>query len=268
MIAKLNDRDQLLDSKVASELNSNERYYQMLQEWHDLHGGLAVEADMKQRIEQGCRAGAAILEAGCGSGAITNWFSSHYSKVQFVGVDISQIGIDMARTKALENTRYETADLKKLPFENNQFDLVFSQSVLEHVVGWELAVREMHRVIAPGGKLLIRVENAGVSHAPSLLHALFNYLTCRNRSRTMNPSFELREGAWDDHESNFDVQGIPSDVLLRVMRNEGFAISYFTTGTDAWRASKELKPLLISYLNFFPFNHLGWVTIVEGTKKR
>ena len=60
--------DKTLDLKVAKVLNSNKLYYQMLQQWHDLRGGLAVEPDVKRLIETACRPGSRILEAGSGSG--------------------------------------------------------------------------------------------------------------------------------------------------------------------------------------------------------
>ena len=95
----------------------------------------------------------------------------------------------MARDKAPQNAKFEVGDLKQLPYKDNSFDFAFSQSVLEHVVGWEEALIELHRVLVPGGRLLIRVENAGVSAVLSLYRALFNYLLLRNRTHPVPPVF-------------------------------------------------------------------------------
>lgn len=254
--------DKTLDSKVTEVFNSNELYFKMMQRWHDLHGGLAVESEVKEIIESQCQPGARILEAGSGSGSITNWFAIRNPDVWFVGVDISCIGVHIAYENAPENAEFQVADLKRLPYEDNIFNFAFSQSVLEHVVGWDIALTELYRVLLPNGRLLIRLGNAGVRNTSSLYKALLNYLLSRNKVFIESPSFKLQDDNWDDHHSNFDVQGIPSDILLDVLMKLGFSILYFSTGTYKWRQSKAIKPRLVSYLNFWPFNHLGYTTIV------
>jgi SAM-dependent methyltransferase len=234
--------------------------------WHDLHDGLAVEPEVKTIIETRCCPGSHILEAGSGSGSITHWFASRYPDVHFTGVDISRIGVEFSRKKATQNSEYHIGDLKRLPFANETFSFAFSQSVIEHVVGWEGALRELHRVLRPGGELLIRVENGSVNSRPRL-YSLINYLLFRNRAKVQSPSFRLEDGDWKQHESNFDVQEIPSDVLLRALRRCGFRITFFTTGTNRWRDSCNWKAQLISRLQFWPFTHLGSTTIVLAQKR-
>jgi ubiquinone/menaquinone biosynthesis C-methylase UbiE len=259
--------DKSFDSKMAQVLNTNSLYFEMLQQWHDNQGGLAVEPDVKELIEAECRPGARILEAGSGSGSITNWFATRHSSVNFVGVDISQIGVSMARQKAPSNAEFKVADLKRLPFDRDSFDFCFSQSVIEHIVGWEEAIRELRRVLVPGGQLLIRVSNGDIDSIPRR-RAVFRYLFLKNHVSAQVPSFELKDGNWKNHMSNFDVQEIPSDVLLKALRKAKFDISYFTTGIQQWRDSPVLKTRILSYLNFWPFNHLGSTTIVLARKGR
>jgi ubiquinone/menaquinone biosynthesis C-methylase UbiE len=257
--------DRELNQKISSVFNSNTLYYEMMVKWHDLREGLAVEPEVKALIESHCRAGSRILEAGSGSGSITNWFAARYPDVEFTGVDISQIGVDLALKRAPSNTQYHVADLKILPFKEGTFSFAFSQSVIEHIVGWEDALAELHRVLMPGGELLIRMENGSVNSRPRI-QSLLNYLLFRNRARLQNPSFKLEVGDWRQHESNFDVQEIPSDVLLRALRHCGFKISHFTTRTDRWRNSDNWKARIVSHLQFWPFNHLGSTTIVLAKK--
>jgi ubiquinone/menaquinone biosynthesis C-methylase UbiE len=259
--------DRELDQKVSDIFNSNATYYEMMVKWHDLHDGLAVEPEVKAIIESRCRLQANILEAGSGSGSIINWFAKKYPEVQFTGVDISRIGVEIAQRRAPANSVYHVADLKKLPFANETFSFVFSQSVIEHIVGWESALKELHRVLKPGGELLIRLENGSINSRPRI-QSLLNYLLLRNRAELQSPSFRLEAGDWRQHESNFDVQEIPSDVLLRALRRSGFLISYFTTGTEHWRNSGNWRAKLISYLQFWPFNHLGSTTIVLAERPK
>jgi ubiquinone/menaquinone biosynthesis C-methylase UbiE len=258
--------DKSFDSKVAQALNANKLYYEMMQQWHELQGGLAVEPDVKRLIEAECRPGSRILEAGSGSGSITNWFATRYPNVKFVGVDISQIGVSIACEKAPDNADFKVGDLKKLPFREGSFDFCFSQSVIEHIVGWEEAIIELRRVLISDGRLLIRVNNGDIDSI-SRRRAIFKYLFSRNYVSRQTPSFDLRNDNWKDHMSNFDVQEIPSDVLLKTLRKANFAISYFTTGIERWRHSDVLKERILSYLNFWPFNHLGSTTIVLAEKR-
>jgi len=255
-----------LDAKVKEVLNSNHRYYQMLDQWHNLAGGLAVEPEVERFIEEASQTGTRILEAGSGSGNISNWFAFRHQDTQFVGIDISAIGVKIARKKALANAHFEVADLKRLPFKDKAFHFIFAQSVLEHVVGWEHAIAEFYRVLLPNGGLLVRLENAGIHNVSSRYHALLNYVVMRNRLESDIPSFQLRNDSWHDHENNFDVNHIPSDVLVKRLKQNGFLLSYFTTGTRKWRYSKDLKARFVSYLQFWPFNHLGATTIVVARR--
>lgn len=254
------------DAHVKEVLNSNETYYHMMVEWHASHDGLAVEPDVKRLIEDACRPGRQVLEAGSGPGCITNWFATRHPETRFVGVDISHIAVDLARAASPQNAEFHLADLKRLPFRDQSFDFIFSQSVLEHIVGWEDALGELYRVLQPGGRFLIRVENGGVKDTRSRAYALLNYLFLRNRVAVEQPSFRLDPGDWTQHETNFDVQEIPSDVLLSTLRRHGYTISWFTTGTKSWRGCGNWKAELVSYLQFWPFSHLGSTTIVLAEK--
>lgn len=258
--------DQQLDRKVAQVFNSNLQYFEIMQAWHDEHGGIAIEQDMQRLMEARCQRGSRILEAGSGAGNITNWFAAKYPGTRFVGVDISAIGAGMARDKAPVNATFTVADLKRLSFADRVFDFVFSQSVLEHVVGWDVALRELHRILRPGGQLLIRLPNGGVE-STSLRRALVRYLLRRNRASQLEPSFALSSASdRSGHMTNFDVHEIPSDVLLATLRRVGFSISYFTTGIHHWRCDRDIKARLVSYLGFWPFSHLGSTSIVLATK--
>lgn len=256
-----------LDLKVREALNSNPLYYEMMEQWHDLKGGLAVEPEVKSFIETACKPGAWVLEAGSGSGSITNWFATRHKETQFIGIDISRIGVEIAHKKAPTNASFQVGDLKLLPFKDRSFHFAFAQSVLEHVVGWDDAVADVYRVLLPNGKLLIRLENGGVQNV-SRYRALLNYLMGRNRDEIESPSFELKSGSRTDHEHNFDVNRIPSDLLVNALQRVGFRVSYFTTGTGRWRSSKNLGARVLSFLDFWPFNHLGDITIVLATKPR
>ncbi|MET8144499.1 class I SAM-dependent methyltransferase [Sphaerisporangium sp. NPDC005288] len=68
--------------------------------------------------------------------------------------DFSQTAVDLARERGLQAIH---ADARNLPLPDGHFDLVLAFDVLEHIEEDELAVREILRVLRPGGTALITV---------------------------------------------------------------------------------------------------------------
>jgi SAM-dependent methyltransferase len=105
------------------------------------------------------RAGARVLEAGCGVGAQTVALARDNPEASFVSCDVSRESLAAARARVgaagLGNVRFEEADIFALPFEDAAFDHVFVCFVLEHLTDPEHAVRGLLRVLAPGGTLTV-----------------------------------------------------------------------------------------------------------------
>jgi SAM-dependent methyltransferase len=93
-----------------------------------------------------------ILDVGCGTGANLLMLSK-FGETE--GVDVSPDAITFCQARGLVNVRIGAAE--SLPYEDNQFDLVTALDVLEHVDDDIGALREMRRVIRPGGRLLLFV---------------------------------------------------------------------------------------------------------------
>lgn len=95
-----------------------------------------------------------ILDVGCGTGAILKRLGNPDKNV---GIDLAPEAISFCRQRGLTNVRQ--GDICALPFADTSFDAVICSSVLYHqwVGDLERAVREMHRVLRPGGVLLINV---------------------------------------------------------------------------------------------------------------
>ncbi len=95
----------------------------------------------------------ALLDQGCGGGRYTAaWKLLGVNKA--VGVDISPISIEDARnkSKALDiDIEFMEASVLSLPFNDNQFDIVYSNGVLHHTSDWEKGIEEQVRVLKPGG---------------------------------------------------------------------------------------------------------------------
>jgi SAM-dependent methyltransferase len=76
-----------------------------------------------------------------------------YGKAQ--GVDIDEEAIGYCRERGLTEVRLGSAET--LPFQDGSFDLVTALDVVEHLDDDEAALREMRRVLRPGGNLLLTV---------------------------------------------------------------------------------------------------------------
>jgi SAM-dependent methyltransferase len=94
-----------------------------------------------------------ILDAGCGTGGLLRRLVHRKAW----GVEIASDGIRLCRRRGLENVLQ--ASVTKLPFQSNSFEVVLSIDVLVHqwVPDDVSALREIHRVLVPGGFILLQV---------------------------------------------------------------------------------------------------------------
>jgi ubiquinone/menaquinone biosynthesis C-methylase UbiE len=106
------------------------------------------------------RPGMSLLDCGCGAGTITIGLAQAVTPGEVVGVDHEPAQFEQARALAAEhgvdNVRFETADLFTLPFADDGFDAAFAHAVLMHVGDRKAALREMRRVVRPGGVVAVK----------------------------------------------------------------------------------------------------------------
>ncbi len=97
-----------------------------------------------------------ILDAGCGTGYCSRILNKRFSKAKTTGVDLAPGMIEYAKKQnsLFNKVDYQVADLEQLPFETNQFDLVFSNLTLQWLIASENVYQELNRVLKPGGLLI------------------------------------------------------------------------------------------------------------------
>jgi len=93
-----------------------------------------------------------VLEIGCGVGIVSAHLTNRYN-MNVVGIDLDSEQIAIARmyNKENEHLRFIEADATKLPFGDQEFDMVLSIYVLHHMGNWEKPLEEINRVIKPDG---------------------------------------------------------------------------------------------------------------------
>jgi ubiquinone/menaquinone biosynthesis C-methylase UbiE len=96
-----------------------------------------------------------VLEIGCGIGIISAFLAEEYGwKVRGTDVDPEQIEIAREMQPEGEGLHFGIEDAARLTFDDASFDLVLSQFVFHHMAEWELVVREVVRVLRPGGHFM------------------------------------------------------------------------------------------------------------------
>ena len=103
-------------------------------------------------------AGLTLLDCGCGTGYNLRHLTRYATAF---GIDVSPAGLLIARRAGGQVAR---ADVTRLPFSSERFDVVTSFDVLQCVSDDREAVREIARVLRPGGRLVGTVAALDVLH--------------------------------------------------------------------------------------------------------
>lgn len=168
-----------------------------------------------------------LLDVGCGSMPYRELFQV----AGYIGLDIDS---ETARQRGMADVFY---DGTRFPFGDGEFQAVLCNQVLEHVFHPDEFVREIHRVLAPGGRLLLTVPFV-----------------------------------WDEHEQPFDFARYSSFGLQALLARSGFQVleqhkllddfSVLVQLTIAYffkvsRSRSRLLNLLVSLVFFAPLTLLG-----------
>jgi len=97
-----------------------------------------------------------ILDIGCGPGTLLAPIQQRFPEAQIIAIDISHAMLCVADAKKAMTRHWGlvNTDMHHLPFAAGQFDLVFSNQVLHWSPAMQMVLRELNRVLHPGGCLL------------------------------------------------------------------------------------------------------------------
>ena len=103
----------------------------------------------------------AVLDVGCGTGEITQRLAELYPQAALTGVDLEQSHLERAKQKCPRAT-FRKADALALPFDAESFDLAVCRHLTQAVPDARQVLKEIHRVVRPGGRLHVLSEDYGM----------------------------------------------------------------------------------------------------------
>lgn len=130
----------------------------------------ALQSDLHERLIRDLPEGSRLLDVGCGGGQHAVQIVQRRPDLQVVGVDISTTMVKRARALArranvADKATFELGDALNLEFASESFDAVYCAGPLKQVSDKSRALRECHRVLRPGGRVLAMDVNRGCSYA-------------------------------------------------------------------------------------------------------
>lgn len=147
-------------------------------------------------------AGLRVLEVGCGCGSEAERFAR--AGAHYTGVDLTNAAVSITRQRfrlaGLEG-HFIQGDAENLPFADDTFDLVYSHGVLHHTPDTSRAIREVHRVLSPGGRAAVMVY-----YRDSFNYYVNLRLIRRFRARLLKTERGIKIAGWIFKESEKNLR--------------------------------------------------------------
>jgi arsenite methyltransferase len=154
------------------------------------------------------KAGDHVLDIGAGTGRLTEFVAGLVGPTgHVIGIDPLEYRIEIARLRQSKNLTFDTGRAEDLSrFEDASFDAVYLNSVLHWIPDKARALKEIHRVLKPGGRLGLNFQD------PSRPH----------ESRALLRKAIQQVGLGDRHAESHPVLSVSDDELRRLLAEAGF----------------------------------------------
>ena len=154
------------------------------------------------------KAGDHVLDIGAGTGRLTEFAAGIVGPAgRVIGIDPLEHRIAIARLRQAKNLTFDTGRAEDLSrFADHAFDAVYLNSVLHWIEDKTQALKEIHRVLKPGGRLGLNVQDPAKPH----------------ESRALLRKAIQQAGLDGRHAESHPVLGVSDDELRRLLSEFGF----------------------------------------------
>lgn len=164
---------------------------------------------------------ARVLDIGCGRGFYLHVLTQLDFVREIEGVDANLAYLELARRSAADSrVRVQQAVIEQLPFPDDHFDFAICSEVLEHLADDSAGLREVHRVLKPGGTLMVSVPDRNF---PFLWDPI-NWTLMRFLGTHVPKDIWWLAGIWADHERLY-----APGALRQVSEAAGFSVERMRT---------------------------------------
>lgn len=168
---------------------------------------------------------ASILDIGCGAGGALAYVAARDETISASGIDLCEAEIERARTRlaGIRVNELVVGSAEALPFKDASFDGVISHLVAMLLPDLEGALREMRRVLKPGGRLALLLARPPDDPNGPLQELLRLTLGCiRERHPSFAPVNPGHDAAWNAER----LRDMLTEVNFSVETIEDFSVSY------------------------------------------
>jgi 2-polyprenyl-3-methyl-5-hydroxy-6-metoxy-1,4-benzoquinol methylase len=198
-----------------------------------------------------------VLEIGCGAGSASTLFAGGGAKM--TSVDITEQSVAMTKANAQSqglDITVSQMDAEKLTFPNEIFDYVYSWGVIHHSNNPNQIMRQIYRVLKPGGRGLIMVYNKNSLryYLKGLIWLLLKGKILQGHNLNSVQKF-YTDGFYHRH---YKANELSNDLRTVGLSAERISITHM---------SKKMIPLIPRGFDEFLKHHYGWLLVIEFRKQ-
>ena len=243
----------------------------MIEKWYEKQYRIGVHPSDQDRVNKvvslfSKHEANRLLDIGCGDGSLTLLLKEKAGAKEAFGIEISSEGMKAAQKKGISSFKLNV-DEEDFPFEDEYFDAIFCGELIEHLFDPDRLLKEIYRVLTPGGFSIITTPNLGAWFNRIALLAGYqpHSVTVSLEHYNAGKFYSARPGG-SEH-----IRFFTSKALVELLKCHQFKIrqvkgAYVSASYYLPRNSFLSSLVLLGEKFFAKFSSLATLTIVEAEK--